>query len=207
MLFRSIGKASFLHRSLSATAHIFVPLTAIGIVSIGSLIKLPSSYSKYLKYLLAGIFVYFAISVNMANASKMISKNTYNPYTADGFFVSLNKEEYEASQWILENAPASANISVVGIPSSDKFLPATSKKIRWLAAASQHVARFYDLWPDKESVLKSKDWYIMLDYTMLGPLNDKETFNNLQLFEKNSLTNHTLVYDKNSIRVYKFESK
>ena len=89
----------------------------------------------------------------------------------------------------------------------DQFLSATSKKLRWLAAASQHVTRFYDLWPDKESVIKSKDWYIMLDYTMLGPLNDKETFNGLQLFEKNSLANHTMVYDKNNIRVYKFEPK
>ena len=202
-----LGKVTFLHRSLSASAHIFAPLTALGAVYIGSLIRLPSNYSKYLKYAIVAIFAYLALSINMVSASKMLNKNTYNPYTADGFFGSLNKEEYEASQWILENVPAPANISVLGIPSSEQFLSATSKKIRWLAAVSQHVTRFYDLWPDKEGLIRSKEWYIMIDYTMLVALNDKEKFNDLQLFERVSLVNHTLVYDKNDIRVYKFDPK
>lgn len=202
-----VGKASFLHRSLSATMHIFAPLTAIGAVYLGSLIKLPSNYNKYLKYGLAAVFVYLALSVNMAYASKILNKNTYNPYTADGFFVTLNQEEYNAAQWVLRNVPASVNITIIGIPSQPNFLDATSKKIRWFAAASQHVTRFYDLRPDKEEILKSKEWYIMLDYTMLGPLNDRETFNNMQLLEKTSLSNHTMVYNQDNIRVYKLDKK
>ncbi|MBI2658936.1 hypothetical protein HYX05_02420 [Candidatus Woesearchaeota archaeon] len=194
-----IGKASFLHRSLSATAHIFAPLTAIGAVYLGSFLKLSSNYNKFLKYGVATIFVYFALSVNMASASKILNKNTYND-----FFGTLNEQEYQAAQWILENVPASANITVLGIPyTPDNVLSVTSKKIRWFAAVSQHVTRFYFLREDKDKILKSRDWYIMLDYTMLGPLNDKETFNKMQLFEKNALANHSLAYGKDNIRVYK----
>ena len=202
-----IGKASFLHRSLSATAHIFVPLTAIGTVYLTSFVKIPSAYNKYLKYAIVVAFVYLTFSMNMASASKMLNKNTYNPNTADGFFVTLNDAEYQAAQWVLQNTPPSANITILGIPHADNFLSATSKKIRWFAAASQHVTRFYYFLENKEEILKSPDWYIMLDYTMLGPLNDRETFNYMQNFEKNTLTNHTLVYNNNNIRVYKFEPK
>ena len=196
------GKVSFLHRSLSATAHIFAPLTAIGIVYLGSIIKLPSNYNKYIKYLIAGIFVYFTISVNMATASKMLNKNTYND-----FFGTLNEQEYQAAQWVLENVPVSANITVLGIPYSSDVLSVTSKKIRWSAAVSQHVTRFYYFLENKEDILKSRDWYFMLDYTMVGALNDIETFNYMQQFEKKDLANHSLVYDKNNMRVYKFEPK
>ena len=203
-----LGKISFLHRSLSASAHIFAPLTAIGALSLTSLIKLPPNYSKYIKYAAAAVFVYLAFSINMAGASRMLNKNVYNPNTSDGFFSALNEQEYEAAQWILKNVPDSANVTVLGIPHEpDNLLSATSKKIRWLAAVSQHVTRFYYLREDQEEILKSKDWYIMLDYTMLGPLNDRQAFENMQLFEKNALASHALVYDKNNIRVYKLEPK
>ena len=199
-----LGNPSFLHRSLSASAHIFAPLTAIGALSLASFTKL--NYSKYLKYAIAAVFVYLAFSINMASASRMLNKNVYNPNTSDGFFSALNEQEYEAAQWILKNAPGSANVTVLGIPHApDNLLSVTSKKIRWLAAVSQHVTRFYYLREDKEETLKSKDWYIMLDYTMLGPLNDRQTFENMQLFEKDALANHTLIYDKDDVRVYKLE--
>lgn len=191
-----IGKASFLHRSLSASAHIFAPIAAIGAVYVSSFINL--KFSKYLKYGIAAIFIYLAIAVNMAGASKVLNKDTYND-----FFATLNNEEYQAAQWALQNVPPSVNITVLGIPHQEPLQSATSKKIRWFAAVSQHVTRFYELREDKEQILKSKEWYIMLDYTMLGPLNDKETFNKMQQFEKEALANHTLVYGKNNIRVYK----
>ena len=202
-----IGKAAFLHRSLSATQHIFTPLTAIGAVYISSFLKLSSNYSKYLKYLIAAAFVYFALSINMANASQMLNKNVYNPYDQNGFFVSINHEEGQASQWVLENVPQEYNLTVLGIPHTDNFISATAKKIRWMAAVSQHVNRFYYLMNNKEDVLKSSNWLIMLDYSMLLPLRDTEPFktmlNDVTEFEKTALANHTLVYDKNNIRVYK----
>src|SRR3989344_970470 len=72
-----IGKATFLHRSLSASAHIFAPLTAIGAIYLSSFVK-PASLKNYVKYGIAALFVFFVLSVNMAYASKIINKNTYN---------------------------------------------------------------------------------------------------------------------------------
>ena len=86
-------------------------------------------------------------------------------------------------------------------------MSATSKKIRWFAAVSQQVTRFYYLRDDQDKLLNSGEWYIMMDYTMLGPLNDRQTFESMQEFEKTKLSNHTIVYDKSNIRVYKFEPK
>ena len=191
------GKASFLHRSLSASAHIFAPLTAIGAAYLASSIRIPK-IANYLKYAIAALFVFLAFSVNMAYASKILNKNTYSD-----FFSTLNNQEYEAAQWSLGNIPSSANITVLGIPHQEQFQSATSKKIRWFAAVSQHVTRFYYLREDREEILKSGDWYIVLDYTMLGPLNDRKSFDEMQEFEKRISSTHALAYDKNSIRVYK----
>ncbi|MBI3035450.1 hypothetical protein HYY71_03935 [Candidatus Woesearchaeota archaeon] len=202
-----IGKAAFLHRSLSATQHIFAPLTAVGAVYAGSFFKLPSNYNRYLKYAVVFAFAYFVFSVNMAGASQILNKEVYNPYNQNGFLTSINQEEAQASQWVLENVPQEYNLSVLGIPHTDDFISATAKKIRWMAAVSQHVNRFYYLMSNKEEVLKSPDWYIMVDYTTLLPLQDREPFksmlNDALEFEKNALVNRTLVYNKNNIRVYK----
>ena len=206
------GKSQFLHRSLSASAHIFAPLTAIGAVYISSSIKLPANYNKYIKYSIVGFFVHHAFSIIMKNSLNILNKNTYNPNPIDGklspdFLKILTEPQFQAAQWVLENVPSTSSLSVLGIPHQSNFLPATAYKIRWFAAVSQHVTRFYYLREDKEEILKSKDWYIMLDYSMLAALNDRQTFDNMQEFEKTKLANHTLVYDKNSIRVYKFEPK
>ena len=196
-----IGKAQFLHRSLSASAHIFAPITAIGAIYAVSLVKIKSNIKNYVKYILVIIFLYFAFSVNLAYALSNINKDYGNPYSKNGFLSSLNNEEFAAVQWILKNAPESYNISILGIP---KQLSETAKKIIWFRAASQHVARYYNP-DDKENQLKN--FYIVMDYTMLGTLNDKQDFDFMQAFEKNELANHTLVYDKNSIKVYKLEPK
>jgi len=152
------------------------------------------------------VFLYFVLSVNMVAASRTLNKEIYNPDTQSGFFTTLNDAEFEASQWILDNAPKDVNVTVLGIPHQDQVLSATSKKIRWMAAVSQHVTRFYFFREDKEIILKSPEWYIMLDYTMVGPLNDQETFDSMQEFEAKALINHKLVYDKGDIRVYEFEN-
>jgi len=199
------GKVEFIHRSLSATMHIFAPITAVGAIYLASVFKIPKSYGKYIKYGLAAVFIYFAFSVNMVVASRTLNTEIYNPDTSSGFFTTLNDAEFEASQWILDNAPKDVNVTVLGIPHQDQYVSATSKKIRWMAAVSQHVTRFYFFREDKEIILKSFDWYIMLDYTMVGLLNDQETFDSMQEFEKTDLINHTLVYDKGNIRVFKFE--
>jgi len=97
--------------------------------------------------------------------------------------------------------PESYNISIIGIP---KQISQTAQKIIWFRAASERVTRYYNP-DDKENQLKN--FYIVLDYTMAGPLNDKAGFDFMQSFEKNELSNHTLVYDKDNIKVYKLGIK
>ena len=105
----------------------------------------------------------------------------------------------------MKNVPdKSINVTIIGVPYGDNVVSATSKKIRWSAAISQHVTRFYYFLEDKNATLR--EFYIMMDYTMLGPLNDQKTFEEMQLFEKNVLINHTLLYDQDGIRVYKNEN-
>jgi hypothetical protein len=198
-----IGKAEFLHRSLSATAHIFAPLTAIGAIYLASIIKLPSNFNKYLKYGIAVVFVCLALSINMASASKTLNKEIYDPYANSGFFTTLSSEQYDAADWILKNVPSGYNVSVLGIPHQEQLVSATAKKIRWSAAVSQHPSFFYYLLDEDGKEYTLKQSYLMLDYTMLGPLNDVETYNSMQSLETTTLANHSLVYNKDNIRVYK----
>ena len=197
-----IGKTFFLHRSLSATAHIFVPLAALGAVYAASAVKLPFNYNKYLKYGLAVVFVYFAITVNYTYAYKSLNKETYND-----FFGTLNQQEFQAANWALQNIPASHNLTVLGIPYTPNYLPVTAKKIRWFAAVSQHVSRFYYLFDKNTTEAHLKNDYVVLDYTMVGPMKDRGAFDNLQQFEKTDLANHTLIYDQNYVRMYKYGTK
>ena len=201
-----IGKATFLHRSLSQSAHIFAPLTAIGAVYLVSLLKVPQSFNKYIKYAIIIVLVYFTLSINMANAYQTLNKNTYNPNPVDGkigydFLKILTEPQFEAAEWVLKNVPEGYNISILGIPHQDQFVSATAYKIRWFAAVSQHVTRFYYLAADKQNHIKN--FYILLDYTMLGVVGDKITFDDMQQFEKTKLANHTLVYNKNNIKIYR----
>ncbi|HLC61989.1 MAG TPA: DUF6541 family protein [Candidatus Nanoarchaeia archaeon] len=207
-----IGKATFLHRSLSASAHIFAPLTAVGAVYLASAVKLPPKFNTYLKYALVAVFVYLAFTVNMKDASAILNKNTYNPNPVNGrltsdFLKTLTQPQFEAAEWILENAPPDYNLSVLGIPYKSNFLQATAYKIRWFAAVSQHVSRFYYLYENKTQIINNPKWYFVLDYTMLGAVQDKEAFDSMQAFEKEVLANYTLAYNKNDMRVYKLETK
>jgi hypothetical protein len=192
-----IGMGTFLHRSLSATQHIFAPIMAIGAAYLFSILKLPSNISKYLKYSLILLFIYFSFSINMASASQIIGKDTYNnPLT------TLSRGQYEAAEWLLYNSDPKINVTILGIPHQQNYLSATAKKIRWFAAVSQKVSRFYFLAGDEEAKIKIKEEYVLLDYTMVP---DQETFDKMQEIELNSLSNHSLLYDKNDIRVYKLE--
>ncbi|HLC59857.1 MAG TPA: DUF6541 family protein [Candidatus Nanoarchaeia archaeon] len=200
-----IGKANFLHRSLSASAHIFAPLTAVGAVYLASLVKLPNNLNTYLKYAIAAVFVYFVVTVNLGAAATILNKGTYNPNPIDGkltydFLKTLTQQQFDAAQWILDNVPVGYNISVLGIPHEPNFLPATAYKMRWSMAVSQHVSRFYYLIDNRDTFTKVN--YVMLDYTMVGPTGDEKLFNDMQSFEKN-LTWHEIAYDKNNIRIYK----
>jgi hypothetical protein len=196
-----IGISFFLHRSLSATMHIFAPIMAIGAIYATSLIKIPWSYWKHAKYILFAVFIYLALSVNMKEASKSLNERTYTDLTTYNFLLTLSPQQIHASEWILHNVPMRYNVSVLGIPHQEQLISATAKKIRWGAAMSQHVHRFYYLLDDKEAYYKIN--YVMIDYTMAGPLGMQDFFQEMQLFEQNLTSTHSLVYNQNNIRIYR----
>lgn len=208
-----IGQISFLHRSLSASAHIFAPLTALGTIYLSSTLKLQSNYNKYLKYAFAGIFIYFVFSVNMVYASAILNKNTYNPNPINGrlsadYLKILTGHQLEAAQWILDNTLPGYNLSVLGIPHQSELLSTTAYKIRWLAAASQRATRFYLLVENKTEAEKLiKNNYVVFDYEMPSVMGDAETINKMQSIESTELKTRKLLYEKNMIRVYEFERK
>src|SRR3989344_365335 len=74
-----IEKYFFLHRSLSASAHIFVPITAIGILSIPSFLVFLKKYQNILKYIGAAVFVFLVLSYNAPAAYSILSSAYDSP--------------------------------------------------------------------------------------------------------------------------------
>ncbi|MAG92104.1 hypothetical protein CMO83_05505 [Candidatus Woesearchaeota archaeon] len=198
-----IGKATFLHRSLSATAHIFIPITVIGAVSIPSLIKLPQNYRSFLKYGLAILVVALALVYNLPNAFSTLN-NSY-----DSPLARLNPSQIEASEWLRDNIGENQNVSIIGPP------PQILQKVWWMASYSHRTSAYFEgflAWKiyeeNREEIIQNhlSGDYLLLDYTDISLLSDRSLVNQWQAFEQNTLQNHTLLYNKNNIRVYKYEA-
>ena len=206
------GKSVFLHRSLSATAHIFIPIAAIGAFYFPSLFSKLWKQAKmekignYAKYVFVFVFIYFSISVNAVYAGNgspaPMNKETYNSP-----LVTLTEPEYIAADWIMRNVPQQYNVSVLGVPHYDNYVSTTSRKIRWLGAASQNVTRFYYLLEEEQKPTYLRNNYVMLDYNLVLMLKDGNLFNDMKKFEETMLSNHTLVYNNNDIKIFKPKQK
>ena len=186
-----IGKLVFLHRSLSASAHIFAPLTAIGMLYIPSIFKLPKKYKSYLKYAIVIIFIFLAINVNGRYAYPIL-KNAY------GGISRMNQAQLEVSSWLLENTEEDQNATIIGTP--------IFKRTRWIAAMSQRITNYVSTisLDDEKFVNRLMNDYTVMDYSDLVRLNDQQAISQLQAFESAVLSNHSLLYDRNNIRVYKY---
>jgi hypothetical protein len=184
------GSMIFLHRSLSASAHIFAPLTAIGMLSLSSIVKLPKNYNTYIKYALAIVFIFLAISINGKNAYPTL-KNAYSGLS------KMNSAQFEVSEWLMENTELDENATIIG--------SLIFKRSRWMAAISQRPFSYFStISLDDEKFLEhlNKDYFIV-DYSDFILLNNKNAIAQLQTFESSVLANHTQLYNKNNIRVYK----
>jgi len=198
-----IGKYTFLHRSLSATAHIFVPITVIGALSIFSLIKLPKIYRSFLMYGGAILIIVLTVNYNMPSAYSTLD-NAYNSP-----FLRLNPAQIEVSEWINDNTPENFNVSVIGTPGE------IIQKVWWMASYSHRPSYYFegfDIWSkeDKESKEKTArnhilNDYVVFDYTDIGLLSDRSFVERWSAFEQQNFANHTLLYNKDNIRVYKYE--
>jgi len=198
-----IGKFTFLHRSLSATAHIFVPITIIGALSMFSMFKLSKMYKTFLKYGAAILVVALILNYNLPQAYSIL----YSAY--DGPFARLNLAQIEVSEWIRDNVPEDLNVSVIGPP------PQIMQKVWWMASYSHRPSNYFEgfmIWETydeiREETLRSHllNDYIVMDYTDIGLLSDRRLFDQWLAFEQQNLANHKLIYNKDNIRVYKYEA-
>jgi len=224
-----IGKFFFLHRSLSATAHIFVPITVIGALSIPSLIKLPGNYGRFLKYGAAILAVALAFVYNFPQAQSTLEAAYASP------LARLNPAQLEASEWLKGNLNENQNVSIIGPPWQ------IMQKADWMASFSHRTSFFFEgflTWKtfneNREETVKYHllNDYIVFDYSDIALLPDKglaeelmdtlrkrnslaiallpdKSYNGMAElwleFEKQNMGNHALLYNNKNIRVYKHE--
>ena len=125
-------------------------------------------------------------------------------------FLRINSAQVDASEWLQSNIDENANVSVIGPPEQ------IMQKIWWMASYSHRTSFFFEgfiLWPSgkNESVEETVKYhllndYVMFDYTDIGLLSDRSFVDKWLAFEKQNLGNHTLLYNKDNIRAYKYEA-
>ncbi len=183
-----LGQGGRVHRSLSATAHIFYPLIVIGLWYLLSYSKYFKQYQSYIKY---GLIVVFAalIVFSNGNAAYLQLKGAYSgvlrmtPYQAD------------ASAWVKENLPRDSNVYSFGA--------LTQAKSRWMWMISDTYLQYIRSFSEE-----SLDNYthVLLDYSDRVIINDQDTTGSMQSWEQENLAGDTLLYDKGYIKVYKLEN-
>ncbi|MCH8329187.1 MAG: glycosyltransferase family 39 protein [Nanoarchaeota archaeon] len=197
-----IGMSTFLHRSLSASAHIFVPITVIGALSLFSLIKLPKIYKSFLKYGAAILVVALTLVYNFPAAQSTLD-NAY-----DSPLIRINPAQVEVSEWLKDNIDENDNVSVIGPP------PEIMQKVWWMASYSHRTSHYFEgflTWgtfeENREETIRYHilNDYVVFDYSDIALLSDRSLVEQWLAFEKQNFGNHTLVYNKDNIRVYKYE--
>ncbi len=180
-----IGISGRVHRSLSATAHIFYPLVAIGLLSLVSYAKYFGIYKKYVKYGVILVFLVLFINSN-GKAAYLQLKNAYSG------IIRVTPYQLEVSEWIKDNIPEKAQIPSFGA--------LTQAKSRWIWMLSHRYVPYIQSFSDKRMVNAT---HILLDYSDRAIIGDKKTIAYMQDWERKNLANATLLYNKNYIKVYK----
>ena len=127
----------------------------------------------------------------------------------DSPLMRINPAQIEVSEWIQDNTDEKQNVSVIGPP------PELLIKAWWMASFSHRVSYYFEgflTWPqyeeNREDVIRYHilNDYIVFDYSDIVLLSDRSFVERWLAFEQQNFANHTLVYNKDNIRVYKYES-
>ena len=191
------GITSFLHRSLSVSAHIFAPLTAIGLLYLISFIKLKQPLKSYVKYALVAVFIILAVSLNGKAAYTTLN----TAYT--GFASKISMPQYNTAVWIRDNTDINSNIKLVGSVSYPQDIwenmPKIQNKYIWMKSVAQR-----NIEPEPEKKNRTIT-HFLIDYSDLIAVNHQQGIQKLQAYEQN-LTNVNLIYNKENMRLYKRET-
>jgi hypothetical protein len=198
-----IGITTFLHRSLSASAHILIPIIVIGGLCVFSLFKLPENYKFFLKYGAATLIVVFALIFNMPSSYSILNQAYDSP------FIRISPAQVEVSEWLKDNIDENANVSIIGPP------PEIMQKVWWMASYSHRTSFFFEgfiLWEDSpEKVQEDINYhilndYVVFDYSDIARISDQSIAERWLEFERQNMGNHTMLYNKDNIRVYRHEA-
>ena len=198
-----IGKFTFLHRSLSATAHIFVPITVVGALSLPSLIKMPGMHKDFLKYGIAVLIVALAFVYNMPSAYSALNNAYSSPLSR------LNNAQVEVSEWLKDSIAEDQNVSIIGP------IPEIMQKVWWMASYSHRVSYYFEGFLTWKTFEKNREEtiryhllndYIVFDYSDIALLSNRSLVEQWLEFEKQNMGSHKLLYNRNNIRVYKYEA-
>jgi hypothetical protein len=196
-----IGSSTFLHRSLSASAHIFVPITIIGLLSLVSIAALPSLYRSLLRHGCAIAVVFLTILYNMPLAHSTLEQAYDNP------LIRPNPAQIEMSEWVRENVPEDKNVSVMGPPEQ------IMQKVWWMSSYSHRTSQFFEGFLRWKTFAENRNEtiashlmndYIVLDYSDIARIQDQSFVQQWQQFEQQNLAGHKLLYNKDNIKVYHY---
>ena len=183
--FDIIGMGARVPRSIAAEAHIFIPLIAIGLWFLISLIKVSKSNKVYVKYGFILLFLILGFIFNVKPAYNALS-------TAYSDLGRITDDQLLAADWLNANVPDDKIVADYGTLS----LP----KVKWLRQLSRRAVIYsHDAKTDPD--------YLLFDYSDLVKLQSypqyKSQMEGISQIERNA--NATLMYNKNNIKVYKID--
>ncbi len=183
-------------RSIIDLPHVVYPIVIIGVFSTFSLFKKVIT-KKYVN-LIAGVFIILMIAIfNYGNASPMLKEAYPQPYR-------INPEQYQASEWLLDNTQERDNIITYGT--------LFDKVSRWMRSISQR-----NIYQNSEKKAWERyygnltDNYVMIDYSDLSLIGAQgaEGISQLTALEKtlqDDPQSYTLVYNQPKIHIYKINN-
>ena len=122
-------------------------------------------------------------------------------------FIRINSAEVEVSEWLKDKLDEDENVSIIGPPAQ------IMQKVWWMASYSHRTSHFFEgflTWStyeeNREETIRNHilNDYIVFDYSDIALLSDRSLFEQWLAFEQQNFGNHTLLYNKDNIRVYKY---
>jgi len=199
-------------RFLVVEEYFFYAIMAVAVVSIPSLFNIPKLVRKYLRQTLVILFLVVIVSVQGTAAYKSL-KGAYPSV------LRITPVQYEFANWVQKNIPEESALHLLGTLTYPKkgFIQILSRRVMDRSDTNPLKRELLfkgivkDRWKNvPEQFIRGKDWvipidYVILDYSDIIAIQDKDRFEKLKQMEQLISENATLIYNKNNIKVYKFD--
>ncbi|MBW2981190.1 glycosyltransferase family 39 protein [Candidatus Woesearchaeota archaeon] len=198
-------------RFLIIEGYFFYTTMAIGLISIPSFLKIPKPWKKYLKIGLTFSFLAILIGTQGTQAYNSL-KGAYPP------ILRITPAQYELTEWVQENIPVESAPHLRGTLTYPKkgFILVLSRRSMDKSDKEPENNEMVAEGIIKEGMIVPKhlvngnDWvipkdFVIFDYSDLILIGDQNKIQSLNEMEKRISNNTSLVYNKNNIKVYKFD--